>query len=302
VVSIGSIWSGGAGKTPLASELARLAAAEGGRPAIILRGYRGRIRRGSAFVDLASGRDAARRFGDEACLHARRNLARVYVAPERLLGVIAAASDGCRLALLDDGMQHRRLARDLEIVTLPAGRPLANGRLLPRGPLREPTAAIERAEIIVLAHADSAGGAEEAIAVVRDLNSTAEILVWSGRLRLRSLTGADPAPGAMVGLLCGIARPDAFREAVEAAGMRVAWESAFEDHHAFTQAEVDAARRRAEASGTGQILITEKDEMRLTGLDLGGDVPFTVAELALEWRTAGAETFLRGRLRSLIRP
>jgi tetraacyldisaccharide 4'-kinase len=300
VVSVGSIWSGGAGKTPLTAELARLAAEEGGRPAIVLRGYRGEIRRGPVIVDPSFGNDAAKRFGDEACMHARRNGVRVFVSPERFLGVVAAAGEGSRLAFLDDGMQHRRLARDLEIVTLPAARPLANGLLLPRGPLRAPPGAIERADVVVLAHADRSSPPEESIALVRQLNASAEILVWSARIRLRGLTGVPPGAGATVALVSGIARPGSFREAVEALGARVAWEASFGDHHAFTQAEIDAVRARAIATGIEHLLVTEKDEMRMSALDLGEGVAFAVADLDLEWQTAGAEESLRRRLRRLL--
>ena len=300
VVSVGSIWSGGAGKSPLTAELARLAAEEGARPAIILRGYGGKIRGETLAVDPMAAAGAAWRFGDEACMHARRDGVRVYVSRSRFLGVVAAAGAGCRMALLDDGMQHRGLARDLEIVTLPAARPFANGRLLPRGPLRESPEGIARADIVVLSHADRSSALDDAIALIRRRNLAAEILVWSARLRFRALSGAKPLAGATVALLCGIARPRSFRDAVEAAGVRVAWDASYTDHHPFTQGEVDAVRTHAIATGIAHVVVTEKDEMRLSAIDLGTDVAFSVADLELEWRTAGAEEFLRRRLRSCL--
>jgi tetraacyldisaccharide 4'-kinase len=103
-----------------------------------------------------------------------------------------------------------------------------------------------------------------------------------------------------VALVSGIARPGSFREAVEALGARVAWEASFGDHHAFTQAEIDAVRARAIATGIEHLLVTEKDEMRMSALDLGEGVAFAVADLDLEWQTAGAEESLRRRLRRLL--
>jgi tetraacyldisaccharide 4'-kinase len=299
VVSVGSIWSGGAGKTPLTAELARIAAAAGLRPAIVMRGYRGRIRSGAEAVGLPLPEGAALHFGDEACLHARRGTARVYVAPRRLTGARAAAGDGCRLVLLDDGMQHRQLARQLEIVTLPAVRPLANGGLLPRGPLREGPDALVRAGLIVLAHAGRPAEREEATALVRRHNAEAPVLAWRARTAIRPLTGLAPAPGARVALLSGIARPRAFRGTVQGEGFVVAREFIFADHHVFSQEEVSAAAAAAAAAGVRHLLVTEKDEMRLPGIDLGNAVAFAVADLRLEWITAGAEEILRDRLCSL---
>jgi tetraacyldisaccharide 4'-kinase len=300
VVSIGSIWSGGAGKTPLTDALARIAAAEGLRPAIVMRGYRGEQRSGTAAIDLPLAADSVRRFGDEACLHARRGSARVYVSPDRLRGVEAAAEAGHRIALLDDGMQHLRLARDLEVVSLPASRPFANGSLLPRGPLREMPDALGRAHVVVLAHATEGDADEETHRRIRRYCPHAEILGWSAGIRVRALTGAPPVAGDAVGLVSGIARPGAFRQAVAAAGFQPAWEVAFEDHHAFTQDELNAVHDRAISSGVAGVLITEKDEMRLPGMKLGDRVAIGVADLELRWQTAGAEDQLRRRLCELL--
>lgn len=300
VVSIGSIWSGGAGKTPLTDALARLAAGEGLRPAIVMRGYRGEQRAGVATVDLPLGVESARRFGDEACLHARRGAARVYVSPDRLQGVTAAAKAGDRIALLDDGMQHRRLARDLEIVTLPASRPFANGRLLPRGPLRERPTALARAHVVVLAHTAANDGGEEVRRQIGSLCPEAEILSWRSTLRIRPLVGAAPSPGDAVGAVSGIARPGAFRQSLVAAGFQPAWEVAFDDHHPFTPEELERIRERAVGSGVAGILITEKDEMRLPRAAWGDRIALAVADLELRWTTAGAEDLLRRRLRDLV--
>ena len=115
VISVGNVTVGGTGKTPRASALALLAREEGLKAAIVLRGYRGTVCRGVERVDVPLIPEAVKRFGDEACLHAQALSGPVYVARKRIAGVLRAAEEGCDLAILDDGMQHRRLARDLEI-------------------------------------------------------------------------------------------------------------------------------------------------------------------------------------------
>jgi tetraacyldisaccharide 4'-kinase len=297
VVSVGSIWAGGAGKTPLVAALARIGCEEGMAPAILLRGYRGEVRHGVARVPSPPGPHDVARFGDEACLHARAGEAAVYVSPDRREGAERAASEGCRVAILDDGLQHRRLARDLEIIALPAGRPLGNGRLLPRGPLREGTRALERADLIVLSHAGrrSLPSATPELPFARP---GVRILSWGDHLDILPLAPGDPvpSPGARVALLCGIARPGPFRDAVEDAGYAVALIEAFPDHHAFTRRECDSVRRRAAGSGIEWILTTGKDAERLKQIAGPGGPAVCIAALSIVWNEADAESLLRVRL------
>jgi tetraacyldisaccharide 4'-kinase len=299
VVSVGSILVGGAGKTPLASALARLAHEEGMHPAILLRGYGRRGRGGGARVPSAIGAAEVAEFGDEACLHARSGAAAVYVGADRRESAERAAADGCTLAILDDGMQHRGLARDFEIVTLPAENPIGNGRLLPRGPLREPQTALARADLIVLAHSAASVPPPETLAIIRRNAPRTATLSWKGGLALRPLSGRMPPPSGTVALLTGVGRPDSFRRAVERAGHRVAWEATFPDHHRFRQREIEAVRRRARADRIEWVLTTAKDEMRLLEIDLGEAPAFCCADLSLAWNDPGAESQLRALLRRI---
>jgi len=314
VVSVGSIWSGGAGKTPLAATLARIAREEKIDAAIVLRGYRGEIRHGVGRVPARPEPGDAVRFGDEACLHARRGDATVYVAADRLAAAQRAAEEGKALVILDDGMQHRGLARDLEIVSLPGHRPIGNGRLLPRGPLREGPGALSRADVLILAHAPLDGSAHTREPRFVALRAGVPIFSWRDRLSFRPMTripattadpvpagepGSIPPPGARVAVLCGIARPEPFRIAVRDAGFEVAWCESFPDHHPFTPMEIAALRARASGDRIPWIVTTEKDEMRIAGIAGAGAPTMLVAELSLDWNEPEAERTLREHLRRI---
>lgn len=271
-------------------------------PAILMRGYGGKTGRRVARVPSPPGSGDSVRFGDEACLHARRGDACVYVCADRLAAARRAAEDGCRVGILDDGLQHRRLARELEIITLPAVRPFGNGRLLPRGPLREGPQALQRAGIIVLAHVP---GSASRIAPPPSLLERlgVPILTWRDEITVRPLITGDrtPPPGAPVVLLCGIARPGTFREAMEDAGYRVAAVEAFPDHHPFARRDCDAARERAAQLGVEWILTTAKDAERLASIVDLQRPTICVAELSMVWSDGEAEMLLRSRLRAIVR-
>lgn len=300
IVSVGSLLVGGAGKTPLAAELARLAREEGLRPALLLRGYGGKQHRAVRRVAERIGAAEAALYGDEACQHARRGYAAVFVGARRRLAAEQAALQGCGIGILDDGMQHRAIHRDWEIVSLPAERPFGNGRLLPRGPLREPQGELARADLIVLSHARAALPPPETLALLRRYAPRTPVLAWKTGIALRPLSGAPPPHGASVALLCGIGRPEAFHLAISGLGYRVAWMKTVADHHRFQQREIDEVRRRAQRDGIEWILTTEKDEMRLFGLEIAQAPGFCVADLRLGWSDPGAEARLRASLRRLV--
>jgi tetraacyldisaccharide 4'-kinase len=177
---------------------------------------------------------------------------------------------GADVLLLDDGFQHRRLARDLDVVVVDASNPWGNGHCLPFGPNREPRSALRRAGLVWLTHADRAP--PDALAALRDLSRAA-----TGRspveschqprdladgLLARSFPLADLA-GRKVGLLTGVARPGSVRRTVESLGAEVVAEFAHPDHHPFAEGEVAAALAEAGRGGAGFLVTTEKDAVRL---------------------------------------
>jgi tetraacyldisaccharide 4'-kinase len=272
VVSIGNLAVGGAGKTPAAIAVGRRLLARGRRLAVLSRGY------GAARSDprvVADGERillAAEEGGDEPVLVARRLPgARVLCGPRRAeLARTAVEALGADALLLDDGFQHRALARDLDVVVLDAASPFGNGRLLPAGPNREPRSALRRAGLVWLSRVDQAApGAVEALrATAREATGAepvesrhAPVDVVDGALA-RSL-GLGALRGRRVLLLAGVARPAGVRRTIEALGGEVAAEAIFPDHHRFAGAELDAAFRAADAAGCDRVVTTEKDAVRI---------------------------------------
>jgi tetraacyldisaccharide 4'-kinase len=271
VISIGNLAVGGAGKTPAAIAVARRLAARGRAVAILSRGY------GATRSDPRVVSDGARllldadQAGDEPVLLARRLPgARVLCGPSRAVLADEAVRAGADALLLDDGFQHRALARTLDVVVLDAANAFGNGRLLPAGPNREPRAALRRAGLVWLSRSDQADAAtlEALRALARAATGRepvesrhAPVDVVDGSLA-RSL-GVDALRGRRVLLLAGIARPSGFRRTLEAMGADVAAERVFPDHHRFAPGELDGALRAADDAGCELVVTTEKDAVRL---------------------------------------
>lgn len=272
VVSVGNLAVGGAGKTPVTLAIARRLAARGRAVAVLSRGY-GATRKDARVV--ADGRDVlldAAAGGDEPVLLARRLPGlRVLCGPRRAaLAGPAVERLGADVLLLDDGLQHRALARDLDVVVLDAANPLGNGWLMPAGPGREPASALRRAGLVWLSRVDQAAPAALARWRAAALAATgrpavesrhAPVDVVDGRLE-RSL-GLGALRGRPVLLLSGLARPGAFRRTAEDLGARVVGERRHPDHHRFTEADLDAALAAAAAAGAELVVTTEKDAVRL---------------------------------------
>ena len=273
VISVGNLAVGGAGKTPAAIEVARRLVARGRRVAVLARGY-GASATGPRLVsDGASIHLDARAAGDEPYLVARR-LPGVLVlcGPRRAdLARWAVERLGAEALVLDDGFQHLALRRDLDLVVLDAADPVGNGRLLPRGPNREPWGALARAHLGWLSRVDQA--APEALGRLRErvAAATGRPPVESRHAAVDVLDGALAAshgPEALRGrrvlLLCALARPEGFRRTLGGLGAVVVAERAFRDHHHFTPVELEEAAAAARAAGCQAIALTEKDAVKLS--------------------------------------
>ena len=250
VVSIGNLSTGGSGKTPLTIALANALAARGLRVDVLSRGYGRR----SALPLVVNPSGSAEDFGDEPLLIARQAEVPVYVAAERYqAGLKAEAERSARsslgLHLLDDGFQHRQLARDVEILLL--SRRDLTGHLLPAGNLREPLRVVERAEVVAIP-ADEPGVEDE-------LRSRG----WQGTIwRLRRRMDIPPVSGS-VAAFCGIACPEQFFQGLDSAGVRVAVRTAFPDHHIYSKADFGRLVAAARQVGATALLTTEKDRVRI---------------------------------------
>jgi tetraacyldisaccharide 4'-kinase len=289
VVSVGNLTLGGTGKTPLVRWLAHWFSVGGVRVAVVSRGY-----------GAKPGEP-----NDEA-LELEKSLPDVphLQNPDRVAASRnAVATFGAQLIVLDDGFQHRRIGRDLDIVLLDALTPLGFGHVFPRGMLREPVDGLRRADVLVLSRADLLGAADRAALwqTVRRYAAramTAE-LIHAPR-RLLSAAGAetplDGVRGQPVAAFCGIGNPAGFRHTLEACGCRVVGFREFPDHHRYTQADLDALSAWADKLAVSAVLCTGKDLVKLS-VDRLGDRPLWAVGIELEF-LAGQEA-LESRLRAL---
>ena len=247
VVSVGNITLGGTGKTPLVIALAQELQRRGFTVAVLLRGYGAN----SPQPRRVDSTDAAALVGDEA-LEIQRSLpgVAVWVGSDRLAGGAAAISAGADLLLLDDGLQHWRLARDCDISVLDRRHGLGNRLVFPAGPLREPVDQLGRADLLVLAGAGLAP---------RPPN-------WPLEKPCFSLTGWIEPPERLLAepllAFCGIGLPDKFFAALRQADLQLAATVGFPDHHPYAAADLERLERRADAHGA-TLVTTLKDWQRL---------------------------------------
>jgi tetraacyldisaccharide 4'-kinase len=277
VVSVGNLTLGGTGKTPMVEWVARWYRRHNVRVAVLSRGYR-------------RGGDREAAANDEKMV-LDENLPDVphYQGPDRAtIAAVAVEESGSELLILDDGFQHRRLARDLDLVMLDALDPFGQERLFPRGLLREPVGSLRRAGLVVVSRADMVSGSD--LQAIRDRAERA-----AGRLRWAhtrhapvGLTGWGVAPGPVDGLsgkrvvaFCGIGNPDGFRRTVAPLCGEVADFLTFPDHHAYTAADVADLARRAHGLGADLVLTTQKDLVKLRVEALGG-IPLRALRIGLE--------------------
>jgi tetraacyldisaccharide 4'-kinase len=260
VVSVGNLSAGGSGKTPFVMLLGELLKARGVKFDVLSRGY-GRKSKGVRLVDPAG---LPREFGDEPLLIARKLQVPVVVGEDRYeAGRFAESKFGIQLHLLDDGFQHRALARDFDIVLVTPQD--AKDQLLPSGRLREPLSSLRRADAVVL----TSGALADSFPVDGKL-------VWRVR---RGILPQNVPPRPVV--FCGIARPQNFVLQLKTANIEPVAEAFYRDHHAYSEQDVRellALKQRSEAGG---FVTTEKDAVNLGGY-LSSLAPLAVVPVKME--------------------
>jgi len=275
VLSVGNLTLGGTGKTPLVAWICRRLLTHGIRPAVVSRGYG--ARRGET--------------SDEAAELAILLPETPHVVDrDRVAAATAAARLGVDAVVLDDGFQHRRLLRDLDIVALDATDPFGCGHLFPRGLLRESATGLARAAAVVLTRAT--GVAAEARAGIRAAVTAARCgrpVVWLETehrpAAIRTAAG-DTAPlaslaGRRVAAFCGIGNPAAFRRTLLDAGVEVAGFRSFADHHAYGPGDLESLAAWAEETAAERVITTLKDLVKIGSTHLGG-LPLAAVEVSLE--------------------
>ena len=290
VISVGNITLGGTGKTPLVAWIAQWYFQRGIPTAIVSRGY------------LAS-RGAV---NDEALLlRARLPDVPHLQNPDRVAAATQAVERlGCQVVVLDDAFQHRRIARDLDIVTLDALQPFGYEHVFPRGTLREPVEGLRRAGLIVLSRADAvAPDQRQAIRLrVAQLAPKADWVEVAHRPeclvaadgRRAELATVDHRP---VAAFCGIGNPAAFRHTLQQCGVRLMALREFPDHYAYPPASLEALDRWAAALDAEAVLCTEKDLVKI-GRDRLGGKPLWAVRIGLDF--LAGQQYLRDRLQSLL--
>jgi tetraacyldisaccharide 4'-kinase len=274
VVSIGNLTTGGTGKTPFAAFIARWYRERGVRVAFISRGY--------------GAHDAAT--NDEALvLDALCPDVPHLQNPDRVAAAhIARVELESQLVILDDGFQHRRLARDLDIVLIDATNPWGFGRLLPRGLLREPVSSLIRAHIVVITRVDHVD--RDAIEAIRhSVNSTSSqcgiVEVAFPAARLVGAKGQsaplDSLAGRSVAAFCGIGNPAAFRSSLVRLGYSVGHFRSFPDHHNYTRTDIEDLDRWIRSLGVDAVFCTQKDLVKIA-LETLGDRPLWAVEIGAQ--------------------
>lgn len=295
VIAVGSLVSGGAGKTPLAWWLWRALEARGWRTAVLYRGYR-RTRRGPE-VRVAQGPGAdATRLGDEAAWMAREG-AWVVSAPDRYAAAREAERRGANAILLDDGLQQRRLAVDLPIWVVDAAEPLGGGRI-PVGERREPLRTLARAALCVAVDgALPPTVAARLSATTRDVRARRVAVGWvvagQGAKREPKVVPVASLPPQPVDVLAGIARPASFLRMIRTLGHMPVRVTVLRDHAPISR----GAWRRIRGQGRRPLVTTEKDRVRLPG----GGGPGVFA-LRVELRLEQGEEALVEALENLLGP
>jgi tetraacyldisaccharide 4'-kinase len=272
VVSVGNLSAGGSGKTPFVMLLGELLKARGIKFDVLSRGY-GRRSKGVRLVDPAG---LPQEFGDEPLLIARKLQVPVIVGEDRYeAGLFAESKFGAQLHLLDDGFQHRALARDFDIVLVTPQD--AGDRLLPPGRLREPLSSLRRADAVVLA----SGASAESFPV--------EGKVWRVR---RGIMPENVPPRPVV--FCGIARPQNFVLQLRTASIEPVAEAFYRDHHAYSEKDIRELLELKQRSEAGGFVTTEKDAVNLGGY-LSSLAPLAVVPVKMELSDAAnaVDTILR---------
>jgi tetraacyldisaccharide 4'-kinase len=261
VVSVGNLSVGGTGKTPLTLWLARALAAGGASVGILLRGHAGRARR-TMVVSRGNGVEAeVEEAGDEAVMLAKCFDGVVVIAPQRVEGAALAAELGCDVVVLDDGFQHRALARDFDLVLVDA----RSGSLLPAGPMREPWSSLARADAVAVVDKEGDGKARAPQPLPANtpafrvrFEPAALVQPDGGRWHETPIAALS---GTRVVLVAGIARPQPFYSAVRRWEPQIGEVFEYPDHHPYTSADWQRISRAARDAS--RIVTTEKDLVKL---------------------------------------
>jgi tetraacyldisaccharide 4'-kinase len=288
VISVGNLTTGGTGKTPMVAWIVRELQAMGAKPAIVTRGYKAR-----------EGKS------DEAEMLSNSCGCPVIVNADRVAGAKTAIIAGANVVVLDDGFQHLRLRRDVNIVLIDATNPFGYGHVLPRGMMRERPRALKDADTVIITRCDQVPP-EELRRIRRRLNRmTRRADVLCAVHRPKSLVNAQgdelditELPGKRIVGFCGVGNPESFFTTLRDSGAELAGRVAYDDHAAYSQQTVEQVNQLANDADAEWLMTTEKDAVKLAGLNF--DKPLWQLHVQMHVTEGGFR--LRSKLNDLMQP
>ncbi|MFQ5882154.1 MAG: tetraacyldisaccharide 4'-kinase [Candidatus Methylomirabilales bacterium] len=298
VISVGNLTAGGTGKTPFVILLVQEVKQRGLQTAVVVRGYGGR-REGRTVVvsDGETIRMGYPEVGDEALLLARKLPGvPVLMAADRVRGCeVAVREFGAEVVLLDDGFQHLRVERNLDILLLEQENPFGYGYLLPRGLLREPVGGLRRADLFVITRAGSSGESVDSLGPLRQARPVPILEAVYTPTGFTNLTTGEAVTADLLRdqkliAFCGIANPPGFERTLGSLGVFPKRYLIFADHHPYEVSDLREIAQSMGEAGATVSLTTEKDAIRLERLL----PPFPVVMLRVKLTlTAGREELKR---------
>jgi tetraacyldisaccharide 4'-kinase len=296
VFSIGNITVGGTGKTPLVIWLCKFLQQKGIQCAILTRGYRTRRHNRASSIEYRASSIDEPAILTESCPQAK-----VIVNPDRAAGAVEAINKfGAKVLIMDDGFQHRRLQRNLDIVTIDATCPFGYGKMLPAGLLREPVTSLKRADAVVITRSDQVQQAElhkieenlqqinPNMIVARSMHEPV-----CAKLADNREIAIDSLKGRRIFAFCGVGNPQAFLNTIRSLGVGPVGSKIYNDHHHYIDADVSNIREQARVCGANLILTTQKDWTKIRHLVLTKEgIPLVY--LAVELKFLSGEDKLKG--------
>ena len=306
VISVGNITLGGTGKTPLVIYLAEKLKEKNKKVAILSRGYKRKKKKMVELTQKTKRKINWEDVGDEPYLLARRLFdVPIMVSKHRnVSGDCAIQKYGIEFLILDDGFQHLKLFRNLDIVVIDSVNPFGNGRLLPAGTLREPLASLRRADVFVLTKTDQASNTDELVQILKRYNPKAPTVesIYQNRSIEKLFDGSSVTPKDVEDkkafAFSGIGNPSSFENSLKQLKIQILKHQKFWDHFPYRKKDILALQEEAKSKGADFIITTEKDSVRIplineseTPSQAGLDIPFYVLKIDLEI-TRGEEILL----------
>jgi tetraacyldisaccharide 4'-kinase len=296
VISIGNITTGGTGKTPLVIWLCKFLQQKNLRCAVLTRGYK---------TTQNSKLKTQNSVDEPAILAESCPQAKIIVNPNRTEAAAEAVNKfGAKVLIMDDGFQHRQLARNLDIVTIDATCPFGYGKLLPAGLLREPVASLQRADAAVITRCDQISESE-LCQIEKKLQLTNPDMAIAKSIHnpicVKSLAGEkttiEQLKGKKIFAFCGIGNPDAFLNTIKNSGANLIGSKIYNDHYHYTDSDIDDIHGQANRLEADLILSTQKDHTHAIR-NTQYDIPF--AYLAVEIKFLSGEDKLKELIKDVL--